>query len=282
MTAALAGLLALPGCAPAELRPTPVVATARTAEDIRRVLAEIAERTDAPAALERARGYDRLRTLKAGPEGELLSRGDAADLQVLSQPAERKLKQESAQRLSRHFRERAQRPDLARSGFEGPLGDQLRRFVFGTVAAYFGELAGRQEHAQALESMAAVAEELADHASLKPESRDRWHQRSRLYSLRAVDEAGNPAPTDPGSEAIRFCELDASRRLEEATRAADYGTREKAARGDPERALEWYLLALCHFAVARETLPSPTPAQIHALGAQDIVVRSLSELLDRE
>lgn len=260
----------------------PTVELSCTPEEIRAILEQIAERKDAAASLERARAYDRLRSLQAGPEPELTARGDAADLAVLAQPAPLESKRESAKRLSRHFRERAAKPVLARSSFEGPLGLQLRRLVFGAAAGQFGEYASREEHAQSLEMMAAVATELADHAALKPELRDRWHQRARQVGLRAVDQAANPAAPDPGADAVKFCEMDPARRLEEATRCADYGTREKAARGDPERALEWYLLSLSHFLVVRETALAPTPAQVHALAAQDIVVRSLSELLGRE
>lgn len=261
----------------------PAVDSACTAADLRELLNEIAHRSDVAASLERARAYARLRELGEGPEADLLSRGDAADLAVLSQPAGVELKRESAARLSRHFRERASKPGLARSTFQGPLATELRRFVFDTAASYFGEVASRREQAQALEMMAAVAGELADHAALKPEMRDRWHQRARLYALRAVDRAsgGDGAP-EPSADALKFCEFEGTRRLEEATRCADYGTREKAARGDPERALEWYLLSLCHFVVVREVVATPTPAQAHALAAQDIVVRCLSELLCRE
>ncbi len=264
------------------MRPVPAVDVSCTPEEIRAILEQLAGRSDAAASLERARAFDRLRSLQAGPEADLTARGDAADLAVLAQPAPVDSKRESAKRLSRHFRERAAKPALAQSSFEGPLGLLLRRLVFGAVALQFGEYASREEHAQSLEVMAAVAAELADHAALRPELRDRWHQRSRQYGLRAVGQAANPAPPDPAPEALKFCEVDPVRRLEEATRCADYGTREKAARGDPERALEWYLLSLSHFLVVRETSLAPTPAQVHALAAQDIVARSLSELLGRE
>jgi hypothetical protein len=260
----------------------PAVSVTCTPEEIRAILEEIADRGDVAASLERARAYDRLRLLGAGTEADLVARGDAADLAVLSQPAPLEVKRESAARLAQHFRERGLKPGLAKSTFSGPLGAHLRRFVFDTAAAYFGEYASRDQHAQSLEQMAAVAEELADHASLRPEARDRWHQRARLYSLRAVDQAATAAAPEPSADAVKFCEFDAARRLEEATRCADYGTREKASRGDPERALEWYVLSLCHFAVVREVVSAPTPAQAHALAAQDIVVRCLSELLGRE
>ena len=154
--------------------------------------------------------------------------------------------------------------------------------MFDTISAYFGEVASAAEHAAALERMAATAQELADHASLRPDGRDRWHARARLYALRAVERVSGGGPSDPAPDALKFCEVDLARRLEEATRCADYGTREKASRGDPERALEWYLLSLCHFGVAREVLDRPSPAQDHALAARDVVVRCLSELLCRE
>ena len=279
--ALLAGLL-LQACGTTEERPVRVVAAGATAEEIVCLLDEISDRTDAVSCLERGRAYERLRALKAGEPGLLLCRGDAADLAVLTQPGSREAKTEAAGRLARHFRERARTPALARSTFTGPMSDLLRTFVFDTIAAYFGEVASGHEHAAALERMAATAGELADHASLRPDGRDRWHARARLYALRAVERAAGEGPADPSADALKFCEADLTRRLEEATRCADYGTREKASRGDPERALEWYLLSLCHFGVAQEVLDQPSPAQAHAMAARDIVVRCLSELLSRE
>ncbi|HEX7901324.1 MAG TPA: hypothetical protein VF950_26435 [Planctomycetota bacterium] len=277
----LAGIL-LPACGTTEERPIRSVATAATAEEIGGILEEISDRADAAACLERGRAYERLRALKVGEPGALLRRGDEADLAVLALPASREAKAEAAGRLARHFRERARTPALSRSTFSGPAADLLRTFVFDTISAYFGEVASAVEHAAALERMAATAQELADHASLRPEGRDRWHARARLYALRAVERVSGDAPPDPAPEALKFCEVDLARRLEEATRCADYGTREKASRGDPERALEWYLLSLCHFGVAREVLERPSPAQDHAMAARDVVVRCLSELLCRE
>jgi hypothetical protein len=49
-----------------------------------------------------------------------------------------------------------------------------------------------------------------------------------------------------------------------------------------EGVLNWYLLALAHYGVVRETVTELTPAQEHALDAQEIVVRSLCDLLCRE
>lgn len=265
-----------------EERPIRSVTTAATAAEIREILDECSDRSDAAACLERGRGYERLRALRAGEAVDLLRRGDAADLAVLALPASREAKTEAAGRLARHFRERARTPALARSTFTGPTAELLRAFVFDTISAYFGEVASAKEHAAALERMAATAQELADHAALRPDGRDRWHARARLYALRAVERASSAEPLDPAPEALKFCEAELARRLEEATRCADYGTREKASRGDPERALEWYLLSLCHFGVAREILDNPSPAQAHALAAREIVVRSLSELLCRE
>lgn len=276
----LAALL-LPACGSLETRPPRPAAGLSTPDELRVLIGELEARRDPAACLERARAYERLRTLKAGDEAELLRRGDAADLEVLGQPSPAPMKTEAASRLSRHFRERARSGGLGRSTFRGPLGDLLRAFVYETVSAYFGEVASAREHAAALERMAATAQELADHASLRPDGRDRWHARARLYALRAVERSG-AATAPPGADALKYSELDLSRRLEEATRCADYGTREKASRGDPERALEWYLLSLCHFELAREVLETPTPAQEHALAAREIVIRSLAELLCRE
>jgi hypothetical protein len=282
LVGAVLALFLLPACGTVQERPVRSVAAATTAREILDILGEISDRSDAAACLERGRGYERLRAMRAGEEIDLLRRGDAADLAVLSQPTGPEAKAEAAGRLSRHFRERARTPALARSTFSGPMAELLHAFVCDTISAYFGEVASAREHAAALERMAATAETLADHAALRPEGRDRWHARARLYSLRAVERAAGTAPEGPTAEALKFSELDLTRRLEEATRCADYGTREKASRGDPERALEWYLQSLCHFGVAREILDQPSPAQAHALAARDIVMRSLSELLSRE
>jgi hypothetical protein len=249
-------------------------------EELRALLDGIAERQDPAACLARARALEKMRGLGGGSPPVLLAQGDAADVGVLSRPGDRETKIECAARMSRHFLERSESPALCRSRFAGPLGEALRRFVLAAAAATYGEYADGKEAAGALERMASVAELLADSGELRPAMRDGWHRRARLYALRAVEFAAGPRV--PGAEALKFGEYDLARHLEEGTKAADQGTRERASRGDPERALEWYLQSLAHFAVARECLPSPTAAQTQALAAQDIVVRSLTDLLCRE
>lgn len=80
-------------------------------------------------------------------------------------------------------------------------------------------------------------------------------------------------------EARRFCDVDFGRHLDEATPAADQGTREKAARGDTSRILDSCLSSLAHYLVAREILVSP--AQEHALSGFEIVIQSVVAFLKK-
>jgi hypothetical protein len=260
----------------------PPVESARSIEEVRAMLDRIAERNDPAAWLARARACEKLRALGGGSPPVLLADGDVADVAFLSKPGDRAAKLESGARLARHFLERSENPALCRPVFTGPLAEPLRRFVLASVAASFGEYGSRKDQAAALERMADVAEQLADRGELRPAMRDGMHRRARLYALRSVETASESGPPSPSADALKFCEFDLSRHLDEATRAADHGTRERASRGDPDRALDWYLLALSHYSLARECLRSPTTAQAQALGAQEIVIRSLTDLLCRE
>jgi hypothetical protein len=89
-------------------------------------------------------------------------------------------------------------------------------------------------------------------------------------------------PPTPSPDTLKFCDADLTRHLEEGTRAVDLGTREKADRANLDEILHWYLMALAHYGVVRETVTDLTPAQEHVLAAQEIVVRSLCDLLCRE
>ena len=130
--------------------------------------------------------------------------------------------------------------------------------------------------------MARIAEALALKEDLHPDIRKEWDVQSKAFrkrvdDLRATRERGEVAP-----ETRKFCEADLGRHLEEATRAADRGTAEKAARGDAARILQWYLVSLAHFSLAHECLVDPTPAQEHALAGIEIVAQSLCNLIRRE
>ncbi len=279
----VAGLLILASCGGGP-PPAPEVPleSARTAEELRSLLATIVERRDHEAAIARARVYDRLRGLGEPGPALLLARGDAADLELLSLPAPPALRAEAAARLSRHFRERAQTPGLRRAALTGPLGDRLGRVVLLTIASTFGECASPAEEAAALERLAAAARELATLEGARPEARRDWQGRAERHALRAREVLAEGRPRDVAPNARKFCEEELGRHLQEGTRAADFGTREKVARGDPARVLEWYLEALAHFMLVGECLLEPTPAQHNALSAMEIVAGSVCDLLLRE
>ena len=255
---------------------------ARTPAQLRAILDSIAARNDLEAMMARARIYNRLRELESGGSPTLLALADASDIDVLSHGGTPAYKAESAARLSAHFRERAGNPVLSRSSFPGHLGEPLRKLVLLTIASFFGESASRKEAALSLEKFAEAARAFADREALSPEAVRLWRKRSGVASSRASELGTGTEPLEPSVDARKFAEYEAERHLEEGTRAADLGTREKAARAEMEGILQWYLLALAHYGVVRETVGTPTPAEEHALAAQDIVVRSLCDLLCRE
>jgi hypothetical protein len=255
---------------------------AKTPEQLRALLASLAERNDIEAMMARARIYGRLRESESAGSPTLLALGDAADIDVLSHGGSPAYKAESAGRLAAHFRERAENPVLSRSAFPGHLGEPLRKIVLLTIASFFGESASRKEAALSLEKFAAAANAFADREALSPEAVRLWRKRSGAASSRASELGYGSEPLEPSVDARKFSEYETGRHLEEGTRAADLGTREKAARAEMEGVLQWYLLALAHYGVVRETVGTPTPAEEHALAAQEIVVRSLCDLLCRE
>ncbi len=244
-----------------------------TVQDLTARLAALEARQDPEALLEQAELCERLRRKGGMDAGEALARGDGCDLRVLGGPARAEQKAASARRVAAHFLERAERPALCRSTFTGPIAEPLRRFAMVTAAARFAEYASRDLFADALEKLAGLADELADLEALKPEARERWQRRGRASTLRASELRSRAGPWQPGAEALKFCEFGVARHLEEGTRAMDFGTREKAARGDPDRILEWYLQALSHLTVARECLARPTEAELQALEAQEVAAR---------
>jgi hypothetical protein len=271
-----------PGASGPEASPRCPIDHAKTPEELRDLLEELRSRTDVEAMICRARVYGRLREMEGARSPTLLAQGDAADVEALSHGAPRPQVAESSGRLAAHFRERAEHPELSRSSFPGHLGEPLRRIVLLTIAVYFGELAGPHELALSLEKLAAAGEDLVDREAITPEAARIWRERAGQAHVRAMEVRRGGAPAEPSPEAQAFCESGPGRHLEEGTRDADLGTREKANRGEAGGILQWYLLALAHYGVVRETLLTLTPAQEQALAAQDIVVRSLCDVICRE
>jgi hypothetical protein len=250
--------------------------------ELRKALESIKSRTDIQAMMARARIYNRLRALEQTISPSLMALGDAADIDVLSNGAPIELKVESAGRLAAHFRERAENPVLSRSSFPGHLGEPLRRIVLLTVAVSFAEVTSRREFVASLEKIAAAQLSFADREALSPEAVAVWRKRAAAATAKALQLGKGDEPLEASAESRAFAESVLLRHLEEGTRAADLGTREKANRGEMEGVLQWYVLALAHYGVARETVLELTPAQEHALAAQEIVVRSLCDLICRE
>ena len=255
---------------------------ANTPQQLRELLESIRERTDVEAMMGRARIYNRLRELEKTGSPTLLAMGDAADVDVLSHGGTAKAKAESAGRLATHFRDRADNPLLSRSSFPGHLGEPMRRIVLLTVAAFFGEWASGKEMALSYERLASASLDFAEREALSPEAVKLWRKRAAAVSARVQELASASAPIEPSVDARSFCESEPSRHIEEGTRSADLGTREKASRSDMDGVVQWYVLALAHYAVVRETAVELTPAQEHALAGQEIIVRSLCDLICRE
>jgi hypothetical protein len=256
--------------------------TAKTPQQLRELLESIRERTDVEAMMGRARIYNRLRELERTVSPTLLAMGDASDVDVLSHGGTTRAKAESAARLAAHFRERAENPLLSRSSFPGHLGEPMRRIVLLTIAAFFGEGASRREMAVSLEKLAAASLEFAEREALSPDAVKLWRNRSMAASARALELGSSADPVEPSVDARNFCESEPARHLEEGTRSSDLGTREKAARSEMGVVVQWYVLALAHYGVVRETAVELTPAQEHALAGQEIIVRSLCDLICRE
>jgi hypothetical protein len=254
---------------------------AHTPEALSAVLESIAARKDAEACAARARIYARLRDFGGTNSLVWRAKGDAADIDVLSQPAPPEMKAESAGRLAKHFLERA-KGGGAGALFKGAHAEELRRFVLLSVAVRFGEYAVAGAHAEALEDLAVTAEKLAESEDLRPEVRKEWSARSKAFGLEANELRAAEEKNEVTSETRKFCEADLARHLEEATRAADRAPSEKAGRGDAGRVMEGYLSSLAHFSLARESIVDPTPAQEHALSGMEIVAQSLGNLIRRE
>jgi hypothetical protein len=266
--------------------PDPVPAVplehARTAPQLQAVLESIRGRTDVEASLARGRIYDRLRDLEGRGSPTLLAEGDLADMNVLSHGGSPEAKLESAGRLARHFRERAKNPVLSRSSFPGHLGEPLRQLVLATVATFFGDCATREERITALREQARAMQDFAGREPLSPDAVKILRDRAIALAAQADCVENESTAPDVSGDVRSFCEAEPTRHLEDGTRAADLGTREKADRANLADVLQWYLLALSHYAVVRETVSDLSPAQENALAAQDVVVRSLCDLVCRE
>jgi hypothetical protein len=281
LTAAVLALCVSCASGPATAPPV-ALDRARTPEQLRAVLDSIRERTDVEAMMARARIYNRLREMEKSGSPTLLAMADGSDIDVLCHGAPAALKAESSARLAAHFRERADNPVLSRSSFPGPLGEPLRRIVLLTIATQFAEAASRKELVITLERLSAATLAFADGEALSADAVKLWRMRSDAAKARASELGGGDEPLEASAEARSFCDSELSRHLEDGTRAADLGTREKANRGEKDGILQWYVLALAHYGVVRETVLELTPAQQHALAAQEIVVRSLCDLICRE
>jgi len=266
---------------PAPLPPVEVN-QARTPEELRGLLESLCSRSDVAAMIARARIFARLTDLEGTVSPTLLAQGDAADLDVMSHGASDSSKSESAGRLSRHFRERAENPVLSRSSFPGPQGEALRRLVLLTISSYYGERASRSELTASLDRLSAATLDLSRKEGLAADAVKLFRKLAAGLRAREEELAAGQGPVEPSADALKFGDADQARHLEEGTRASDLGTREKADRADLEGVIHWYILALAHYGVVRETVTDLTPAQEHALGAQEIVVRSLCDLLSRE
>jgi hypothetical protein len=246
--------------------------------ELRRALASIEDREDPEGLQTRALLCERLRALDLPDGDELLVRGDAANLAILCRPASMELKRAAAGRLTRSFRERASRPELSRLQYPGALGVPLRRMVHLLAAAAYAEYGAAGMLGETLEKAVEAAGEVAAQANLTEEARAHFRGEAREL-LRKAAAARKDPPADPGSEARKFCEFSVPDHLDEGTRQADFGTRDKADRSKTVQVVTWYLRALLHFAVVRETSRETTPAEEAALGRQDLVLRSLSDLL---
>ncbi len=146
----------------------------------------------------------------------------------------------------------------------------------------YGEYLPVAACAEGLGKLADAAEAMASAPELRPAGRCEIEVRAEAWSRRAAELRAGVAAPEPGRQVRRFCEMELGRHLEEATRAADQGAREKVARGEEGRVIDWYLEALARFILVRECLAEPTPAQQNALAMGEIVVRALSDLLCRE
>ena len=269
------------------LTPVPPVLTVPlgdtpSAAQLRDLLESIETRDDLEALRARGRIYARLRAIVDPLSAELTTLGDAADIDLLSRIAPEEYKAEAAGRLAGNFRLRAETPALCKSAFPGPLGVPLLKVTLLTAAAFFGEWASREEFADLLDKLSAASETLAEAAAMGPEGRAHWHDLALQASRRAAELRSATQRIEPSAEARKFCERGLDLHLEGGTRAADFGTREKVSRRELEGVVRWYIQALSHFAVVRESSIRLTPTRENGLAVQEIVVRSLSDLLCRD
>lgn len=249
-----------------------------TPAELRAQLESLANKEGFATALRRARIYSKLRSLEEPDAPDLISRGDEADIGVLSSkeaPAE--VRTESAARVSLHFRERAAAPGLRRWVFGGPVGELLQKVVLLKIAAGFAEYVSEAEHRAALALLAEAAEALAKAEALNPASARDWHLRAAVFTVKSADR-----PAGPPVAARKFCEAKISDHLDEGTDAANRGTEIKVSRGEEAKVVDCYIDALAHFELVRESLVDPAPGHKIALAAMDVVLRKLNEMICRE
>jgi hypothetical protein len=149
-----------------------------------------------------------------------------------------------------------------------------------SIAARFARCASSEDRTRTLLRLSREHRDFARNARLSPEAALLWERRAIAVETEASPIGEPEERPDAGSRA--FAEMGPLQHLEEGTRAADLGTREKAERASLDEVLNWYFTALVHFAVVQETEVDLTGAMEHTLAAQGIVARCLSDLLSGE
>ncbi len=246
--------------------------------DLRKRLAALEVRDDPEGLRARADLCERLRTAGVPDAAELQIRAAEAQVGILSQPAPDALKREAAAKLARSLGERATEAAALPTEASGPIGPPLRKLTLLMGAAYFADYAVSDQRAEMFQKLAEALDKMADLKGLTPEARTYFQGEVRGLLLKSM-AARRGEPPEATPEARKFCEMSFQTHLEEGIRDADFGTREKADRSKSVQVVQWYLRSLTHFAVARESRLQLSPSQANALGRQDIVVRSLCDLL---
>lgn len=248
------------------------------AGDLRKRLAALELREDPEGLRARADLCERLRAAGVPDAAELQIREAEAHVLILSQPAPDPLKREAAGKLARSFGLRAVEAAAMPAEGAGSLGPPLRKLILLMGAAYFADYAVSDQRSEVFQKLAEALDNLADVKTLTPEARAYFKGEVRGFLLKSM-AARRGEPPEATLEARKFCEMSFQTHLEEGVRDADFGTREKAVRSRAVQVVQWYLRSLTHFTVARESRLQLSPSQSNALGRQDIVVRSLCDLL---
>ena len=271
-------LLALLSCAGPEQGGRAEIPPQTEPVKLRKRLADLEVREDPESLRARAEICELLRASGVPDAAELLIRGAEANAGILSQPAPEALRREAAGKLALAFARQAAAATVSRIEYPGSLGQPLRRLVLLMAAVLFADYALSDQRADLFQKLAETLDNLGDSKTLTAEARAYFKAEVRELLLKSM-AARRGAPSEPSPESRKFCELTLQAHLDEGTRNADFGTREKADRSKAIQVVRWYLQALTHFAVARETRMQLSPSQANTLGGQDIVVRSLCDLL---